>query len=242
MKKYNYEILTGDEHIYHLWEPLHFEIKDNYKYITTSFIFNLFSTLALIPIGLILFVFNRIFFWYKVKGRDKLVKNTGFVSVSNHIHPMDCTFIGLIYYPKSVYYPTVDTNFKIPVIRHLIRLLHAFPIPKEKEKKKDFYEQIDSALKHKKILQMYPEGSLWPYYDKVRNFKYGAFKIAASANVPIQPIRFTFVKPYGIYRLYKKKDCIEATILDPIYPNLDLDLTRRIEDLRERAYISIKGE
>ena len=89
---------------------------------------------------------------------------------------------------------------------------------------------------------MYPEGSLWPYYDKIRNFKYGAFKIAASANVPIQPIRFTFVKPYGIYRLYKKKDCIEATILDPIYPNLDLDLTRRIEDLRERAYISIKGE
>ena len=154
MKKYNYEILTGDEHIYHLWEPLHFEIKDNYKYITTSFIFNLFSTLALIPIGLILFVFNRIFFGYKVKGRDKLVRNTGFVSVSNHIHPMDCTFIGLIYYPKSVYYPTVDTNFKIPVIRHLIRLLHAFPIPKEKEKKKDFYEQIDSALKHKKILQI----------------------------------------------------------------------------------------
>ena len=66
--------------------------------------------------------------------------------------------------------------------------------------------------------------------------------MAVKAGVGVQPIKFVFREPDGIYRLYKRKPCIEVVILDPIYPNLDLDLTRRIEDLRERAYISIKGE
>ena len=40
MKEVEYEELDlkGDEQVFHMWEPLNFEIKDNYKYITTSFI------------------------------------------------------------------------------------------------------------------------------------------------------------------------------------------------------------
>ncbi|MCI5789148.1 MAG: 1-acyl-sn-glycerol-3-phosphate acyltransferase [Tenericutes bacterium] len=242
MKYYNFKNLKEDEHVFHMWEPLKFKIKDNYKYIPTSFIFNLFSKIALIPIGIILFIFNKIFFGYKITNRDKLVKDTGVVSVSNHIHPLDCTFIGLIYYPRSVYYPTIERNFKIPVIRHLIRLLHAFPIPSDKKQKVRFYEQIDKALKNNKTIQMYPEGSMWPYYDKVRSFKYGAFKMAVKAGVGVQPIKFVFREPDGIYRLYKRKPCIEAVILDPIYPDLELGEEKRIEDLREKVYNCIRGD
>ena len=65
MKYYNFKNLKEDEHVVHMWEPLKFKIKDNYKYIPTSFIFNLFSKIALIPIGIILFIFNKIFFGYE---------------------------------------------------------------------------------------------------------------------------------------------------------------------------------
>ena len=65
--------------------------------------------------------------------------------------------------------------------------------------------------------------------------------MAVKANVAIQPIRFIFVEPYGIYKLYKRKKCIQAVVLDPIYPNTELDFEDQIRDLRERAYNSING-
>lgn len=142
--------------------------------------------------------------------------------------------IGLIYYPKGIYYPTIQSNFKIPVIRHLIRLLGAFPIPNNKE---NFYKSINNALKENKIIHMYPEGSMWPYYEQIREFKYGAFKMAVDADVPIQPIRFEFSKPYP----YKRKKCIHAKVLEPIKPNNNLEYKERIADLRNRSYEAIKG-
>ena len=159
--------------------------------------------------------------------------------VSNHIHYLDCTFIGLINYPNRVYYPTIQENFKIPFVRHLIKLLCAIPIPKERKHKDKFYKQINEALEKNNILHMYPEGSLWPYYENIRDFKYGAFKIAVEANKPIQPIRFVFVNPDGIQKLYKRKKCIHAIILPAIYPDETLEYKERIEDLRNKTYDAI---
>ena len=241
MKQYNYKNLKEDTHVYHLWSPLKFTIKDNYHYIPTSFIFNLFSNILYIPIGLLLFIINYLLYGYKIENKHKILKNTGLVSISNHLHPMDCTMIGLIYFPHRVYYPTLQSNFKIPFIRHLIRILYAIPIPTKENQKKSFYKQINSSLRNKKIIQMYPEGSLWPYYEEVRNFKYGAFKMAVEVNTPIQPIRFLLVEPTGIHKLYKRKKSIHAIVLDPIYPNNDLEHDKRIEDLKKRTYEVMKG-
>ena len=82
---------------------------------------------------------------------------------------------------------------------------------------------------------MYPEGSLWPYYEKVRNFKYGAFKIATLANTPVVPIKFVLEKPTGIYELYKRKPCLHAYILPAIYPDENLEIKDRIADLKDEA-------
>ena len=105
--------------------------------------------------------------------------------------------------------------------------------------KDKFYKQINAALEKNDILHMYPEGSLWPYYENIRDFKYGAFKIAVEANKPIQPIRFVFVNPDGIQKLYKRKKCIHAIILPAIYPDEALEYKERIEDLRNKTYDAI---
>ncbi len=242
MKRYNYDTLEEDAHVFHMWEPLKFKIKDNYKYISSNFIFNFISNLLFLPIGIILIVLNKILFGFKVVNKDKLVRSSGVVSISNHIHPMDCTMIGLVHYPRRVYFPTLQSNFKIPFIRHLIKVLYAIPIPKDRLQKNVFYNQINEALEKGKNIQMYPEGSLWPYYEDIRSFKYGAFKMAVDANVAIQPIKFVFKEPTGIYKLYKKKKCIQAVVLEAIYPNEELDVTERIEDLKNRTYEIMKRE
>lgn len=235
MKQINYENLEEDAHVCHMWEPLNFKIKDNYNFIPKNNLLKLISNILIIPIGILLTIINKILFGFEIKNKEELINDSGFISISNHIHPMDCTMIGLIYFPRRVYYPTIQRNFKIPFIRHLIRFLYAIPIPTEDKQKKKFYSEINAVLKDGKILQMYPEGSLWPYYEKIRSFKYGAFKMAAQANVPIQPIKFVFKEPEGIYKLYKKKKCIHAIVLDPIYPDDNLEYKEKIADLHNKA-------
>ena len=230
MKKYNFENRKDDDEVVKNWEPLKFEINDNYKYISKNIFFNFFSNVIYFAIAPILIIFDRVFFGYKIINKKNIVKNGGFVSISNHIHQMDCTFIGLVYYPHRVYYPTLASNFKIPVIRHIIKMLYAIPIPKKDNQKEKFYSDLNSVLKKGKIVQMYPEGSLWPYYDKIRDFKYGAFKIAVEADVPIQPIRFKYVNKW-----YKRKPTIICEVLKPIYPNKKLKKEERISDLRDRS-------
>lgn len=242
MKKYDYTNLKGDEQVTHNWAPLSFEIKNNYNYVLNNPLFKLISNILSLPIFIILYIIDKIFLGFCVINKDKIVKDKGFVSISNHIHYLDCTLIGLIYYPNRVHYPTIEENFKIPFVRKLIRLLYAMPIPKDRIKKDRFYSQINKALKDKFILHMYPEAAMWPYYDKIRDFKYGAFKIAVDANVCVQPIKFVFTKSNGLYRLYKKKKRICAVVLDPLYPNMKLEYRDRIKDLRDRTYESMKKE
>lgn len=242
MKKYNYDGLADDTHVCHSWEPLKFTIKDDYKYINKNIFFQICSNILTIPISLILFVIAKVFLVYKIYNKEKIIKDSGFVSVSNHVHLIDCTLIGLIYYPKRVYYPTLKSNFKIPFVRHLIKILYAIPIPTEERQKREFYKQINLALRDNKIVHMYPEASLWPYYEKIRKFKAGAFKMAVDADKSIQPVKFVFREPSGIYKLYKRNKCIHAIVLDPIYPNNKLDYRKRIDDLRERTHRALEKE
>lgn len=240
MKKYNYENINESDHIQHNWEPLNFDIKDNYDFVPQSKMFKFFSNIVAFIVIILLIIIDKVLYGFKIENKDKLKKDGGFVSVSNHVHPMDCTMIALLYYPKRVYYPTLASNFKIPVVRHLIRILYAIPIPSDEKQKVKFYSQINDILKKKKILQMYPEGSLWPYYEDVRHFKHGAFRMAVDANVPVQLVKFIFTKPKGIYKLYKRNKCIHIRIIDYLYPNNKLKYEDRIEDLRNRAYEKLK--
>lgn len=242
MKKYDYTNLKGDEQVTHNWAPLSFEINNNYDYVLNNPMFKLISNILSLPIFIILYVIDKIFLGFYVINKDKIVKDKGFVSISNHIHYLDCTLIGLIYYPNRVHYPTIEENFKIPFVRKLIRLLYAMPIPKDRIKKDRFYLQINKAFKGKFILHMYPEAAMWPYYENIREFKYGAFKIAVDANVCVQPIKFVFTKSNGLYKIYKKKKRICAVVLDPLYPNMKLEYRDRIKDLRDRTYESMKKE
>lgn len=238
IEEVNYEELNlkGDEQVFHMWEPLDFEIKDGYKYIIDNKLFNAFSDLLAIIATPILWIINSVLFGFDVQGVDNLRKvSGGKVTISNHIHPMDCTMNGLINFPERTYFPTLATNFKIPFIRHLIRILYAIPIPKKVTQKEKFFEEIKKALLDGKTVHMYPEAALWPYYEKLRPFKKGAFKMAVDANCPIVPILYEFKEPEGILALYKRKKCIHARVLEPVYPNLSLKEYDRIEDLQNRV-------
>ena len=237
IKKENKEDkIADDKQVFHMWEPLKFNIKDNYKYIIKNGFVNFLSDTLFFIIAPILYLFNKVVLGFRIEGKEN-IKNIkgGKITISNHVHPMDCTMNGLINFPRRTYYLSLKSNFQIPVIRHIIRLLYAIPIPEKQSQKEKCMNEIEKALKDGEIVQIYPEGSLWPYCERIRNFKNGAFRMAVDANVPVIPIVYKFEEPSGIYRFYKNKKCIVAKILEPVYPNNKLEKAERIQDLKERA-------
>ena len=140
---------------------------------------------------------------------------------------------------QKTYYTSLETNFKIPIVRKIIKLLNAVPIPQNIKYTKNFMNSIDSLLNNGKTVHFYPEGSLWPYYDKIRHFKNGAFDFAVRNNVPIIPMVFKFDKQKKISNLIKPKTIITLEILKPVYPNKLIGKKDAILQLKEDVYSSM---
>ena len=103
MKKYNYENLKEDEHVVPSLGILPIKISEDYNYIPKNIIFNLISDILIIPIVIILAVITKIFLGFKVTGKENLVKGRSSVTISNHIHYIDCVLISLINFPERTF-------------------------------------------------------------------------------------------------------------------------------------------
>ena len=207
--KENIEEMMQDENedIIHMYEPLKLNIDENYQYIKEGKVFSFFSNLLYYGIAFpVLTILNKIIYDLKIEGKEN-IKNLqkGAISVSNHVLVLDCTMIGLAFGLKKVYFTTRKGSFEIPVVRKLIKLLRAIPIPEKMSNKEHFVKQLDRALQNGKVIHFYPEKALWPYYEKIRNFKDGAFNFAIRNNVPIIPIVITFRNPKGKENYLKRK-------------------------------------
>lgn len=232
----DYTNLEEDAHVLHLWEPLEFEIKENYKYVHDGMLFTLFSDLLYAIAYPILRLFLKICFGFKVEGIENYRNiKTGKITISNHVHFMDCTMIGMTTLPQKTFFTSLASNFKIPIVKTLITLFNTIPIPAEISNKKDFIKSIDSLLENGKSIHFYPEGSLWPYYRKLRNFKNGAFEFAVRNHVPIVPAVFQFEPVTGFRKLLKKKPLIKLVYLKAIYPDYQLPFQEAVLDLKERC-------
>ncbi|MFR2534619.1 MAG: lysophospholipid acyltransferase family protein [Clostridia bacterium] len=242
MKVIEQRDIPEDTHILKLWTPLKFEVKKDYTFIPRNPFFKI-ASMALYTIALpLVYSFNKIMYGCKVVGIENLKQIKGArMTVSNHVHPMDCTMNAMIQAPRQVYFPTLQDNFKIPVVNGIIRLLHAIPIPNGLQTKVAFYKSLQAILQKGSIIHMYPEAALWPYATNLRKFKSGAFQIAVEQQVPIIPIVYCFVKPYGI-RKWKKKPCIQIHILKPVYPSKIKENNKKevVQNMKQEVYQEMK--
>lgn len=237
------ENISEDSHLLHFWQPCKFEIDENFNFVNNSFLFNTFSNLLYMIAYPLLHFITKFFYGFKIEGKENIENiTTGKVTVSNHVHPLDCTMVGLANAPKKTFYTSLETNFKIPIVRRIIKLLNTVPIPQNIKYTKPFMDSIDELLKNNKTVHFYPEGSLWPRYDKIRHFKNGAFDFAVRNNVPIVPMVIKFNKPKKINNFIKTRSTITLVIQKPIYPNRLLRKKEAITDLKERVYQSMCNE
>lgn len=208
-----------NEHTYTTIEAKPVELKKSYDYFGKKWYFRVFTPIVVFFIKIFVrFLWAPIMWGFRVKNKKiiKPLKKKGHVFVSNHLHPFDAFLTGTVLFPKRAYYTMLQSNLGIPFLGKFMRFLGGAPIPEKREFLPEFQEQMNEALARKAFVGVYPEAALRPYHPGIRSFKKGAFRFALDSNVDIIPMVFVLRKPYGIYKLFKRKPLLHLHFL-PLY-------------------------
>ncbi len=206
--------------------------------ISRNPIFVLLTTLFYYLVGVpLLGLGDRLVFGLQVRGKEniKAVKGKGAVVVCNHVHPFDCTFLGLLIAPRKAVFTSLERLFPLPVVGPLIRCMGSVPVPTAPSRMRRFLQEMTQAVQQGRLLCIYPEGELIPYYNGLRDFREGAFTIAAKADAPIVPVVISKRPRRGLWKFIKRKPTLTITAGEPIYPTQEENSRRRAHLLHDKT-------
>lgn len=203
------------------------KMDENYPFIDRSKKFCFMRAMIYALINTFAYLVCKIRFGFKIYGRKLLKENeeilkNGAITICNHVLMWDYILILLAIRPHQQHHAAWLNNLSGPN-RHLIRLVGGVPIPANFSAMKKFNAEIDNSIAAGEWFHVFPEGSMWYYYDKIRPFKKGAFTYAVRHNKPIVPLVISYRKRRGIASLFTKKPAIDVHICEPILPNTSLE-------------------
>jgi glycosyltransferase involved in cell wall biosynthesis len=192
-----------------------------------------FTNFIAVPI---LFFLTRAFLGARVEGGKNLRRLSGSLTICNHVHYLDNALVCIAQFPRKTVFPTLGKNMRGIFPGALVTLLGGAPVPENISDLKLFFDEMEMRLHMGQNVHFFPEGHLEPYHPEIRDFKNGAFHLAAKARVPIVPLTICFVPPTGIYRLFRRKPVMRLVIGKPIYPlaaNIKQDMKLRRDIARD---------
>jgi len=188
-----------DEHMIDLKVTHNVDIDENYPFLDKSFKFRFVRGLVYLGIYTIVFFLSFLRFGLKIEGRKNLRKHrqilkNGAMTVSNHIHFWDTIFaIQAIRY-HSIFFP-VWKELLTSSDEGFVRYTGGIPIPDGLHLIKYFNKAFDEVREKKKWLHIYPEGSMFTFFQPIRPFKKGAFSMAHRYDLPVLPLACSYRKP-----------------------------------------------
>ena len=212
------------------------EIDENYKYEHKNIFWRIFGWLVQNVLSVpIKFIYVKVKFKIKYVGKEKLkpYKKQGYFVYGNHTQSFADTFIITnTIFPKRNFLIVNPENVSMKFLRNIVQMLGAIPIPTKKKAMKNFLEIINTKIKKGYSVTIFPEAHIWPYYTKIRCFKDVSFKYPVELNVPA----FCVTNTYQSYGKNNDKIQIVTDVDGPFFPNEDLPIKERKQDLRNRVY------
>lgn len=198
-------------------------VDQNYPYLDKSFKSRLLNFAVYLGIFTLVFVIHRIRYGLKIKGRKNLkdakkyFKN-GAMTICNHVYRWD--FLAVVQaVRKKLWFISRTENVMTPD-KNLIRGAGGIPLPQGISGVRQFNEAFDELHSKKKWIHIFPESCRWEFYEPIRPFKIGAFKMAYKYQIPIIPCVLSYREPKGIYKIFKlNHPLITINIGKVILPN-----------------------
>ena len=164
----------------------------------------------------------RVFPGVHVTGAEHLAtlrgeRPCGRITVSNHVHPLDCAMLATQARRRVVGFTVARANFESPVVGFLVRHLGSIPVPRKGDAadRARFDDQVAARIARGHAVHFFPEGDLAPYDTTLREFRPGAFTTAARLGVPVVPMVFT----PGRRRRWRRRPTFRLHILPPVPPD-----------------------
>ena len=165
-------------------------------------------------------VINLVMFSTSYENRGKLRGIRRAILVSNHTTFLDPVKMGGVMIPRRAWHTLLEKTVEAPVVGTLTRLLGGVPLPPGSSGLKRILEASESLFRSRRFLHFYPEGECYLYNQEIREFKPGAFFIAAELNIPIIPLVTVFsggrFKPRSFWGRCLPRE--KLVVLDPVYP------------------------
>lgn len=213
-------------------------LPENYRYsiknpIGRAVSFFLYYFAAL-PIA---YLYMKIRFRQKIVGRDKLkpYRKTGYYLYGNHTRAAGDAFTpGLVSFPKRSYIVAHSDAASLFGLRFAVKALGCLPIPQSGKKMRDFLESLREAAKEGKVVSMYPEAHIWPFYTGIRPFPAVSFHYPAESGKAI----FTFTTVYKKPRIGRFPKTI-VYIDGPFFASPSRSIGENKDALRDEAYAAM---
>jgi lipopolysaccharide biosynthesis glycosyltransferase len=163
----------------------------------------------------------------------------GAIITANHFSPFDSIPVHKIVKKygngRKLFKIIREGNYTFPgLYGFFMRHCDTLPLATNLDVLKEFLNAVKVILKRGDLILIYPEQSMWWNYRKPKPLKIGAFKFAASNNVPVIP---TFITLRDTDKLDEDGLPIQAYkfhILPAIYPNLTKNVLDQAEEMRTK--------
>jgi 1-acyl-sn-glycerol-3-phosphate acyltransferase len=166
-------------------------------------------------------ILSRIFSFRKIdiKGREKIIRGTTYIIISNHQSILDILLLFCLRY-KFKWISKIE-NIKVPILGWYIKMADYIIVNRGNEESKiDMLDRSYKTLKHGISIMIFPEGTRSP--DKeVGFYRRGAFYLALEADVPILPVLIDgtggILPKHGL--IFDSGHRLKIRILDPVLPS-----------------------
>ena len=179
-------------------------------------------------------VYNKILHGERIKNRRVLrgFKKKGYYLYGNHtMMAADAFTPARVTFPKKANIIVSPDAVSIPVVSLLVEMLGGVPIATNLRGMKKFTTAMNEYSERQKVIMIYPEAHIWPYYTGIRPFKDVSFKYPAKDGRPV----FCFTRVFKKRKLSRKPK-VTVYIDGPFFPKEGNSVKGNQKYLRDCVY------
>lgn len=179
-------------------------------------------------------IYLKLAFGHRIVNKKVLKQAKGkvYFLYGNHTNAApDALIPTMLNFNRSVYVIVHPNNVSMPVLGKITPSLGAVPLPDTKGALKNFTKMIEHLVEKNKVVMIYPEAHIWPYYTKIRPFTEESFRYPAQYGTSV----FCFTNTYQ-KRKHRKTPRIVTYVDGPFFADRSLPKKQQKKQLRDQAY------
>lgn len=216
------------------------EIPSDFRYVNNNIFYRIGAFLLYYGIAKpVVWVMMKVIYGTKLKNRHvlKKVRGDGYFIYANHTGDMlDAYRPNTLRLFRKNYIIANPDAFSIKGIGTIVKMLGGIPlVENDLHQQAKLLEAIETRLKQKASVTIYPERHIWPYYTKIRPYPSAPFHYPVKFDKPVVVMTTTYHRYKGLLKYIKRPQVIQY--LDgPFYPDNTLSKAEAKNKLRDQVY------